>query len=77
MSENSLTGKRVLITGGLGFIGSNLAHRCLELGASVAIYDNLDPHSGGTLFNVETIKDRVELHFSDLLDFDEIGRAHV
>lgn len=68
----SLAGKRVLITGGLGFIGSNLAHRCLELGASVAIYDNLDPHGGGTLFNVHDIRDSIELHFKDLLDFDEL-----
>jgi UDP-glucose 4-epimerase len=67
-----LAGKDVLITGGLGFIGSNLAHRCLELGAKVAIYDNLDPHSGGTLYNVEDIKSDVELHFNDLLDFDAL-----
>lgn len=68
----SLAGKRVLITGGLGFIGSNLAHRCLDLGAAVAIYDNLDPHGGGTLYNVHDIRDSIELHFKDLLDFDEL-----
>jgi UDP-glucose 4-epimerase len=72
MTEHTLAGKRVLITGGLGFIGSNLAHRCLELGASVAIYDNLEPHGGGTLYNVEAIKKDVELHFKDLLDFDRL-----
>ena len=66
----SLAGKKVLITGGLGFIGSNLAHRCLELGGEVAVYDNLDPHSGGTLYNIRDIKSRIELHFLDLLDFD-------
>jgi UDP-glucose 4-epimerase len=68
----SLAGKRVLITGGLGFIGSNLAHHCLALGAKVAIYDNLDPHSGGTLYNVDDIRDSIELHFKDLLDFDAL-----
>lgn len=62
--------KRIIITGGLGFIGSNLARRCVELGARVTIYDNLDPRSGGNLFNVCDIKDKVELHFHDLLNFD-------
>lgn len=70
----SLKGKKVLITGGLGFIGSNLAHRCLELGARVTIYDCLDPHSGGNLYNVHEIKNDVELLFSDILNFDEISR---
>ncbi|HVO65649.1 MAG TPA: GDP-mannose 4,6-dehydratase [Syntrophales bacterium] len=62
--------KRVIITGGLGFIGSNLAHRCVDLGAKVTIYDNLDPRSGGNLFNVCDIEEKVELHFHDLLNFD-------
>jgi len=68
----SLRGKKLLIFGGLGFIGSNLAHRCLELGANVLIYDNLDPHSGGNLFNVEDIKKDVQVHFHDILDFDRL-----
>ncbi len=68
----SLAGKKVLITGGLGFIGSNLAHRCLEAGAHVTIYDNLDPHAGGTLYNIHDIKSSIELHFQDLLDFDAL-----
>ena len=70
-----MTGKRVLITGGLGFIGSNLAYRCLELGANVSIYDNLDPHSGGNLYNVTGIRDAIELHFYDLLNFDLLGEC--
>lgn len=67
-----LIGKKILIFGGLGFIGSNLAHRCLELGANVLIYDSLDPHSGGNLFNVEDIKKDIQLHFHDILDFDRL-----
>jgi UDP-glucose 4-epimerase len=67
-----LKGRKVLITGGLGFIGSNLAHRCVEAGAEVTIYDNLDPHSGGNLFNIEGIRDRVGVHFRDVLDFDAL-----
>ena len=70
--EASLKDRKILITGGLGFIGSNLAHRCLELGAQVAIYDNLDPHSGGTLYNIHDIRDSVELHFDDILNFDAL-----
>jgi UDP-glucose 4-epimerase len=68
----SLMGKKILIFGGLGFIGSNLAHRCLELDANVLIYDSLDPHSGGNLFNVEDIKKDIQLHFHDILDFDRL-----
>ena len=67
-----LKGKKVLILGGLGFIGSNLAHRCLELGADVLIYDSLDPHSGGNLFNVQDIKNDVQMHFHDILDADRL-----
>lgn len=71
----SLAGKRVLITGGLGFIGSNLAHRCLALGADVTIYDNLDSHGGGSLYNIHDIRDSVELQSCSVLDFDALTRA--
>lgn len=67
---NEMKGKKVLILGGLGFIGSNLAHRCLELGARVTIYDNLDPSSGGNYYNIHDIKDDIELHFHDIMNFD-------
>jgi len=67
-----MKGKNVVIFGGLGFIGSNLAHRCLEAGANVIVYDNLDPNSGGNLFNVEDIRNDVRLHFHDILDFDRV-----
>ena len=69
----SIAGKRILITGGLGFIGSNLARRCVELGARVDIFDNLDPHSGGNLYNVRDIAGSVGLHFNDLINFDLLG----
>lgn len=64
--------KKVLITGGLGFIGSNLARRCLELGAKVMIYDNLDPNTGGNLYNVHDIRDAVDLRYHDILDYDRL-----
>lgn len=67
-----LKGKKVLITGGLGFIGSNLTHKCLELGAEVTVFDCLDPRSGGNLYNIQEIKDHIEICFHDILNFDQV-----
>jgi len=44
--------RRVLITGGLGFIGSNLARRLVGIGAEVTLVDSLIPEYGGNLFNI-------------------------
>lgn len=78
MDENnqlpSLSGQKILITGGLGFIGSNLAYTCVKLGAEVTIYDCLDPRSGGNLYNVHDIQDKVRLCFHDILNFDLISK---
>lgn len=71
----SLTGKRVLITGGLGFIGSNLAERCVQLGAKVTIYDCLDPRSGGNMFNVSNIKQDVNIILNDIRNFEGLSSA--
>lgn len=60
--------QHTLITGGLGFIGSNLARKLLELGAIVTIVDNLDPDSGGNLFNVEDIKENLHIIRADIND---------
>jgi len=60
--------KRVLVTGGLGFIGSNLSSRLVDLGAKVTIVDNMIPRLGGNLFNVREIADRVHINFSDVRD---------
>lgn len=68
----NMKGKKVLITGGLGFIGSNLVHKFLSCGAQVTVYDCLDPHSGGSLFNVESIKDDFRLCVSDILNFEKL-----
>ena len=59
-------GRRVLITGGLGFIGSNLARALVELGADVLIVDSLIDDYGGNLFNVHGIEDRLRINIADI-----------
>jgi UDP-glucose 4-epimerase len=59
-------GRRVMITGGLGFIGSNLARQLVELGAEVLLVDSLIPDYGGNLFNVDGIADRVRINVADI-----------
>jgi UDP-glucose 4-epimerase len=61
-------GRRILITGGLGFIGSNLAIRLVEFGAKVTLIDSLIPAYGGNLFNVAPVRDRVTVNVSDIRD---------
>lgn len=61
-------GRRVLITGGLGFIGSNLARTLVRLGAKVAILDSLIPEYGGNLRNVAGIERKLSIHQSDVRD---------
>ena len=60
--------KHVLITGGLGFVGSNLARRLVDLGAHVILVDSLIPEYGGNLFNIAGIQDRVQVNISDVRD---------
>lgn len=64
--EEIFRNKQVLITGGLGFIGSNLAIRLVELGAVVSLVDNMIPRQGGNLFNISPIADNVHVDFSDV-----------
>ena len=61
-------GKQILITGGLGFIGSNLARRLVELGADVTLVDSLIPEYGGNLFNIAGIEHKVRINISDVRD---------
>jgi UDP-glucose 4-epimerase len=60
--------KNVLITGGVGFIGSNLAHRLVELGANVLLVDSLVPEYGGNMFNVADIADKLRVNIADVRD---------
>lgn len=66
--DNFYKNKKVLITGGLGFIGSNLAIELVELGAKVSIIDALIPSYGGNLFNIEPVKDKVGWVKGDMRD---------
>jgi UDP-glucose 4-epimerase len=59
-------GRRVLVTGGLGFIGSNLARRLVELGADVLLVDSLIPDYGGNLFNIAGIEHRLRVNVADV-----------
>ena len=64
--------KRVLITGGLGFIGSNLARALVALGARVAIVDSLVPEYGGNRRNLAGIASRVRVHIADVRDWPRL-----
>jgi UDP-glucose 4-epimerase len=68
MDEASFQGKKVFITGGLGFIGSTLALRLAELGAEVMVVDSLIPEYGGNLFNVRGYEDRIKINIADVRD---------
>ena len=65
---NIFAGADVLVTGGLGFIGSALARRLVELGAKVTLVDSLIPEYGGNLFNIHDIRDRVIVDLTDVRD---------
>jgi len=68
-------GRSVLITGGLGFIGSNLARRLVEIGGvDVAIVDAMVPDQGGNLFNLDGIQQRVTCHVAEIGSDRVIGR---
>jgi UDP-glucose 4-epimerase len=65
-------GRRVLITGGLGFIGSNLARALVGLGARVSIVDSLVPEYGGNRRNLAGIAARVKVHVADVRDWPRL-----
>jgi UDP-glucose 4-epimerase len=59
-------GRKVLVTGGLGFIGSNLCRTLADLGAHVLAVDSLLPDYGGNLFNLDGYEDRVRINIADV-----------
>jgi len=62
----SYRGRRVMVTGGLGFIGSNLARQLVDLGADVLLVDSLIPAYGGNLFNIRGLEDRLRVNIADV-----------
>jgi dTDP-glucose 4,6-dehydratase/UDP-glucose 4-epimerase len=65
---NTYIDKNILITGGAGFIGSNLAKALVKAGAKVTIVDSLIPLYGGNQFNLESIRDKLTINISDVRD---------
>ncbi len=61
-------GRKALITGGAGFIGSNLARRLAAYNCEVILVDSLIPEYGGNLYNVDDIKDKVKMDIADIRD---------
>jgi len=69
----SISHKKILITGGLGFIGSNLARRLIEYGNTITVVDSLIPEYGGNLRNVYDIEDKITVNLSDVRDVEAIN----
>ena len=68
-----LSGKRAVVTGGLGFIGSNLVHALVDIGAYVTVIDSLDPRSGGDIANIQGIEDKIDLVSADICEFEAVA----
>ena len=66
--SNVLNGKNILVTGGLGFIGSTLAIELLQRGAHVTVLDSMVPEHGGNFSNLRGYTDRLSLNISDMRD---------
>ncbi|MBI4845298.1 MAG: GDP-mannose 4,6-dehydratase [Candidatus Omnitrophica bacterium] len=72
--DNKFKNKNILITGGLGFIGSNLAIKLVNLGAKVTLMDAMLADYGANRFNIEPVKDKVKVDESDIRDADSVNR---
>jgi len=66
-------GLKVMVTGGLGFIGSNLARRLAAIGANVVVVDAMIPNFGGNLANLEDCRDRIRIEIANVSESAVIG----
>jgi UDP-glucose 4-epimerase len=71
--SKDITNKKILITGGLGFIGSNLTRRLVEQGNTITVVDSLIPEYGGNLRNLHGIQDKITVRLSDVRDVPAIN----
>ncbi len=71
--NKDITNKKILITGGLGFIGSNLARRLVKFGNTITVVDSLIPEYGGNLRNLHDIQDKITVSLSDVRDYPAIN----
>ena len=71
--ESFYSKKKILVTGGLGFIGSTLARRLVGYGADITLIDSLIPSYGGNIYNIHGIEDRVKVNFSDVRDIHSMS----
>ena len=71
--ESHYRGLKVLIAGGLGFLGSNLARRLVKLGSEVLVVDALRPNSGGNRANLKDIQGKLQIRIADLRNCEEIA----
>lgn len=65
---SKFTDAHVMVTGGLGFVGSTLVRRLVEFGAEVTVVDSLVPQYGGNLFNLDGVADKIKVNISDVRD---------
>jgi nucleoside-diphosphate-sugar epimerase len=72
--KRTFAGRRVLITGGLGFIGSNLARELVGLGARVTIVDSMIPEYGGNARNLAGVASKVTVHRTDVREHAKLAR---
>lgn len=70
MANDFFSGKNVLITGGLGFLGSSLADKLYERGANVTVIDNLAPLYGGNIYNVQGIQKKISVIINDMRNME-------